>query len=99
MKSHHPFSPPSPKQIQEVRETGYFQSGYTQSNHQKRDFHITRIKISYSLIEPQLLPYASACGYKFHALAIYLHPTFTAPPIGGAFGIPSNIYGGALLRK
>ena len=30
-----------------------------------------------------MLPYASACGYRFHALAIYLHPTFTIPPIGG----------------
>ena len=36
--------------------------------------------------EPQLLPCTPACGYKFHALIVYLHPTFTVPPIGGAFG-------------
>ena len=37
------------------------------------------VKFSYSLIESQLLPCAPACSYKFHALAVYLHPTFTAP--------------------
>ena len=36
-------------------------------------------KFFYSLIECQLLPCAQACGYKFYALAVYLHPTFTAP--------------------
>ena len=33
----------------------------------------------YRLIEFQIFPCAPACGYKFHALAIYLHPIFTAP--------------------
>ena len=49
--------------------------------------------------EPQLLPYTPACGYKFHTLSIYLHPTFTVPQIRGAFGIQSNICGGVFLRK
>ena len=45
-------------------------------------------KFSYSSIESQLLPCAPASGYEFHALAVYLHPPFTAPfSIGGAFGI------------
>ena len=36
-------------------------------------------KFSYSSFESQLLPYAPACDYKFHALAVQLQPTFTAP--------------------
>ena len=36
-------------------------------------------KFSYSSIKPKLLPCATACGCKFHALAVYLHLTFTAP--------------------
>ena len=36
-------------------------------------------KFSYSSIKSQLFPCASACGFKFHAFAIYLHPTCTAP--------------------
>ena len=52
-------------------------------------------KICFSLIQPQLLPCTPACGYKFHALAVYLHPTLTAHTIRGAFGIQSNIFGGA----
>ena len=36
-------------------------------------------KFSYNSIESQLLPCAPACGYKFHAPTVYLHPTFTAP--------------------
>ena len=43
--------------------------------------------------------YASVCSYKFHALAVYLHFTFTVPPIGGASGIQPNICGGAFLKK
>ena len=46
-------------------------------------------------IEPQLLPCTRVCGYKFHALAVYLYPTFTANPIGCAFEIQWNICGGA----
>ena len=40
---------------------------------------IKHATFSYSLIKSQLLPCAPACGYKFHALAVYLHPIFTAP--------------------
>ena len=29
-------------------------------------------------METELLPCTSACGCKFHALSIYLHPSFTA---------------------
>ena len=28
------------------------------------------------MIELQLLPCTTACGYKFHALPVHLHPTF-----------------------
>ena len=44
---------------------------------------------------PQLLLSTLACGYKFHVL----HPKFTVPPMGDAFGIQSNICGGTFLRK
>ena len=49
--------------------------------------------------EAQLLPCTPASGYKFHALADYLQPTFTVPPMGGTFGIQSNICGGAFSWK
>ena len=49
--------------------------------------------------QPQLLPYTLAGGYESHVLAVYLHPTFTVPSIGGAFGIQSNICGGVFLQK
>ena len=35
--------------------------------------------MSNSSIKPQLLPCAPTCGCKFHALAVYVHPTFTVP--------------------
>ena len=38
---------------------------------------IKHARFSYSSIEFQLLPCALACGYKFHALAVYLHLTCT----------------------
>ena len=82
---------PSVKQVQKVHETSVFQSGFD-------PFTPTPIntsgiskspqeKISFSLIEPQLLPCTPARGYKFHALTFYLHPTFTAHPIESASGI------------
>ena len=37
-----------------------------------------RNKSSYSSIESQLFPCTPACACKFHALEVYLHPTFTA---------------------
>ena len=36
-------------------------------------------KFSYSSIESQLFHCTPACCYKFHALEVYLHPTFTVP--------------------
>ena len=42
-------------------------------------FDVIILKHAYSLINSQPLPSAPACGYKFHALAVYLNLTFTAP--------------------
>ena len=39
------------------------------------------------------------CSYKFHALTVYLHSTFTVLSIRGAFGVQSNICGGVFLQK
>ena len=83
---------PSPKHVQEVHKPGLFEFGYTQSNHDKRYLHIITSNIFYSLITP-------ACGYKFHALPVHLHPTFTAPPIRGTYGVQPSICGGALKKK
>ena len=43
--------------------------------------------------------YTPICSYKFHALTVYLHSTFTVPPIGCAFGIQSNICCGGLFAE
>ena len=43
--------------------------------------------------------YTPVCSYKFHALAVYLHSTFTVPPIGDAFGIHSNLCDGAFFAE
>ena len=43
--------------------------------------------------------YTPVCSYKFHALTVYLHYTFTVPPIDGAFGIQSNICGVAFFAE
>ena len=72
-------SPSSPKQVQEAHKPGLFQSCHPQSNYYRQIFYITISKISYNLIKPQLLPYAPVCGYKYHALTVYLHTTFTSP--------------------
>ena len=98
-KSHHLFSPLPPKKVQEVREPGLFQSGYSQSNHNKQYFYITTSKVFYSLIEPQLHRYAPTCGYKFHALSVHLQVTFTTPPNGGTFGIQVNVCGRAFFAN
>ena len=90
---------PSPKQVQEVHKLGLFRSGYSKWNHWKQYFYITTSKVSYSLIEPQLLPCTSTCSYKFHALPVHLHPTFLTPPIGGALGIQPNICGWAFVAN
>ena len=74
--------PPSPKQVQEEHQPGLSQSGYSQSNHHKPDFYISKSKISYTFIDPQLLHCTPACNYKFHTLAIYQNPKLTVPSIG-----------------
>ena len=38
-------------------------------------------------------------SYKFHARTVYVHAAFTVPPVGGTFGIQSNICSGAFLQK
>ena len=43
--------------------------------------------------------YIAVSSYKFHALKIYPHSKFTVRPIGGGFGMQSNIYGGAFFQK
>ena len=43
--------------------------------------------------------YTIVCSYKFYARTVYLHFTFTVPPIGGAFGIQSNICGEDFCRN
>ena len=43
--------------------------------------------------------YKPVCSYTFHARTVYLHSTFTVPPIRGTFGILSNICGEAFLLK
>ena len=60
---------------------------------------ITRSKISYSLIKHQPLLCAPACGYEFHALAVYPHPTFTTPPVSSAFWIRSEVCGAAFFAE
>ena len=53
---------------------------------------IYKVKITYKVI-------SQYSGYEFHVLVVYLHPTFTVTPIGGAFGIQSNICGGFFYRN
>ena len=53
------FSPSSLKQVYEIQEPDLFPSGYSRSNHHKRDSHITRSKISYSLIVSTTFLYTS----------------------------------------
>ena len=36
--------------------------------------------------------YTPVCIYKFHALTVYLHSTFTVPPIREIFEIQSHIW-------
>ena len=51
------------------------------------------------MIEPQLLPCATVCGYKLQGLAVYPHPRLSAHQIRSAFGIQSNICNGAFLQN
>ena len=54
---------------------------------------------SLSCLTAHISPRLQTGAYKLHALAIYPHPTFTAPRIGGACGIQSKICGGSFLQK
>ena len=83
-KSHHPFSSLPPNKCRRYTNPVFFNL-VTPSRITTTGIFLS--KISYSLIEPQLFFCISTCGYKFHGLAVYLHPTFTAPPIAAAFGI------------
>ena len=97
-KSHCTFSSLPSNSLGDTRAWS-FSIRYSQSKHHKWDFHITRSKISYSLIEPQPLPSTPACGHEFHALAFHPHPTFAAPPVGSAFKIWSEICGRVFFQK
>ena len=96
--------PPFPKQIQEVHEPCLF-SPVSSSP-------VTTIKISKSPQVRFIIAWSNlSCfivhislqlqtgAYKLHAPAIYLHPFFTAPPIGDIFGIQSKICGEAFFWK
>ena len=63
-----------PNKSKDVHEPGLFQSSYSQLNHYKRYFYITKNKISYSLIEPHnFFPnYQTAVADSMH-----FHFTFT----------------------
>ena len=74
-------------------------SSYSQLNHHKRDSHIIIGKISYSFIEPELLPSTPAYGHKVRALAFHPHPTFTEPLVGSAFKIRSEVGGGVFFEE
>ena len=91
--------PSSLKQIWEVLEPGLCQSGYSWSNHHKRDSKIIRSKISYSLIEPQSLPCTLHYRHEFHELAFHPHPTFAALLVGSAFSFQSKVWGGAFFQE
>ena len=63
---------------------------HTSSNHHKQGFSITTKKISYSLIEPEVLLYVPACSCKFYAHAVHLHPILIAPFQSEAYLEPSR---------
>ena len=92
--NHTVTSPLFPQKSLGDHERGLFQSGFSQSYHHKQDSQITKSKI-YGLIECQALICTQACGYKFHALTVQQHPTFTAPSVRSEFGIYLEIFGGA----
>ena len=63
------------------------------------DYHITRSKISYSLIESQPLPSPSAYNQKFQALAFHPYSIFTAPLARSTFKIQLEVCDGVSLPK
>ena len=66
-KSHCSFSP-LPSSLGDTRPY-FLQSDYSKLYYCKQDSQTTRSKISYSLIEPELLPCTLVCCYEFHALS------------------------------
>ena len=97
IKSYYPFYSLLSNRLGRCSSLFFFQLVYSQLNHCMRDSQITRSKISYSSIEPQPLPCTPACVHEFHALALTPHPTFTAPLVGSAFRIQSEVCGRAFL--
>ena len=68
-----------PQTSREKKRTYLFSLHRSQSNHHKQGFSITPSKVSYNLIEPQvLLCVPSSCGCQFHAQVVYLQATFIA---------------------
>ena len=67
-----------PQISREKKRTYLFSLHRSQSNHHKQGFSITTSKVSYNLIEPQVLLCVPSCGCKFYAHVVYLQATFIA---------------------
>ena len=63
------------------------------------DYHITRSKISYSLIEPQPLPSTPAYSHEFQTLAFLPYSTFAAPLVRSTFKIRLEVCGGGFCQN
>ena len=81
--------PSTLKQVLETHDPSLLQPSCSLLNHHKQGFLITTRKISYSLIEPQVLAYVTSYRCKFHAHGVHLHPTFIAPSQSEAYLEPS----------
>ena len=90
-KSQCPFSP-LPSNKSERHDPSLFQSGYTQSDHHKRNSQITRSEIFYTLMKLRPRPCTPAYGYEFHASSVHPHPPFTAPLVRSVFGVWSEVH-------
>ena len=66
--------PSTLKQVLETHEPSLFQPSHSLSNHHKQGFSITTRKISYSLIESEVLPYVPACACQIHSHEVHLQP-------------------------
>ena len=97
-KSHCLFSPLSSNRSRRYMSLIFFNPVLTVESPQA-DYHITRSKISYSLIEPQPLPSTSAYSHEFQALAFHPYSTFAAALVGSTFKIRSEVCGGVSLPK
>ena len=90
--SHTTLPPPFPQTSQEGTPTQPFSIWLLPVESPQVGFLISTRKISYSLIELQLLHCTQACDYNFHTLAVLLpHPTLTATSIRRTFRARSNI--------